>query len=535
MPIFVGTGDTSSRIRSNRVGFASHSANPGTASEGDVYFNSSDGGLRAYDGSAWSAVGAGGGTFSGIASGTLSNGQTVIIQSNGTVVGVSSTALPQGFGSAKEFDSSVPTEMSTAYDSTNNKIVIAYIDNGNSNYGTAVVGTVSGTSISFGTPVVFASTSVKYPSATFDSTNGKVVIAYEDDDASDHGKAVVGTVSGTSISFGSAVTFESAAVSYVGSTFDSTNGKVVIVYQDDANNEYGTAIVGTVSGTSISFGSPTVYESAEALENVATFDSTNGKVVVVYRDSGNSNYGTAVVGTVSGTSISFGTPVVYNNANSPTPSATFDSTNGKVVIAYKDYGTSQYGKAIVGTVSGTSISFGSEVQFEAAIVPQVSATFDSTNGKIVLAYKDYANPTQANAGTVIVGTVSGTSISFDTATVFNDASQTQNISAIYDSTNGKVVIAFREADGNTGQAIVFNVTSSSNLTSTNFLGFSDAAYSDGATAKVQIVGSIDDAQTGLTTGSLHYVQNDGTLSTSAGDPSVVAGIALTDTKILIRK
>ena len=29
-----------------------NSANPGTASEGDVYFNSSDGGLRAYDGSA---------------------------------------------------------------------------------------------------------------------------------------------------------------------------------------------------------------------------------------------------------------------------------------------------------------------------------------------------------------------------------------------------------------------------------------------------------------------------------------------------
>ena len=95
MPVFVGTGDTSSRIRSNRVGFASHSANPGTASEGDVYFNSSDGGLRAYDGSAWSAVGAGGGTFSGVASGTLSNGQTVIIQSDGTVTGVTTSQSQQ--------------------------------------------------------------------------------------------------------------------------------------------------------------------------------------------------------------------------------------------------------------------------------------------------------------------------------------------------------------------------------------------------------------------------------------------------------
>ena len=483
------------------------------------------------DGSSLSGVSP---SVSGIASGTLANGQTVILQTDGTVTGVSSTAVPQGFGSATEFESDTASEMSTAYDSTNGKVVIAYKDGGNSNYGTAIVGTVSGTSISFGTPVVFASTTVKYSSATFDSTNGKVVIAYEDDDASDHGKAVVGTVSGTSISFGSAVTFESAAVSYVGSTFDSTNGKVVIVYQDDANSEYGTAIVGTVSGTSISFGSPTVYESAEALENVATFDSTNGKVVVVYRDSGNSNYGTAVVGTVSGTSISFGTPVVFNSANSPSLSATFDSTNGKVVIAYRDYGSSQYGKAIVGTVSGTSISFGSEVQFNPGITNQNSLTFDSTNGKIVLAYRDYGNTDQVNAGTAIVGTVSGTSISFGSATVFNGASQTTDISAIYDSTNGKVVIAYREQDGNTGQAIVFNSTSSSNLTSSNFLGFSNAAYTDGQTATIQIAGAVDDAQSGLTTASVHYVQTDGTLSTSAGTPSVEAGLALSATEIAIK-
>ena len=31
---------------------------------------------------------------------------------------------------------------------------------------------------------------------------------------------------------------------------------------DAANNGYGTAIVGTVSGTSISFGSPVVFQSA---------------------------------------------------------------------------------------------------------------------------------------------------------------------------------------------------------------------------------------------------------------------------------
>ena len=71
MPIFVGSNSDDSRIRSNRVGFAVSTANPGSASEGDVYFNSSDSGLRAYDGSAWNAVGEGGGSLTAAASGTL--------------------------------------------------------------------------------------------------------------------------------------------------------------------------------------------------------------------------------------------------------------------------------------------------------------------------------------------------------------------------------------------------------------------------------------------------------------------------------
>ena len=89
----------------------------------------------------------------------------------------------------------------------------------------------------------------------------------------------------------------------ISATFDSSNNKVVIVYRDRGDSDYGKGIVGTVSGTSISFGSPTTFESASSRFISATFDSSNGKVVIAYRDVGNSNSGTSVVGTVSGTSI----------------------------------------------------------------------------------------------------------------------------------------------------------------------------------------------------------------------------------------
>ena len=111
--------------------------------------------------------------------------------------------------------------------------------------------------------------------------------------------------------------------------------KWLLLIEHNTNNNYGTAIVGTVSGTSISFGTPAKFESAETQWISTTFDSTNNKVVIAYQDRGNSHYGTAVVGTVSGTSISFGTPVVFESAQTQYVSATFDSTNGKVVIAYQ--------------------------------------------------------------------------------------------------------------------------------------------------------------------------------------------------------
>jgi hypothetical protein len=537
MPIFVGSNSDDSRIRSNRVGFAVSTANPGSASEGDVYFNSSDSGLRAYDGSAWSAVGAGGGTFSGIASGTLANGQTVILHSDGKVgiVTVSGSADPSA-GTPVVFESATLYYPSAAYDSANGKVVIAYRDGGNSSYGTAVVGTVSGTSISFGTPVVFKSSSITLVSAVYDSANDKVVLAYQDGASNYYGRAIVGTVSGTSISFGTEATIGGSAVNagWISAVYDSSNEKVVIAYMNNSNSNYGTAVVATVSGTSISFGTPVVFSSSNAANHLsAAYDSTNGKVVIAYRDMDNSNYGTAVVGTVSGTSISFGSASVFNSTDTRYCSAVYDSANDKVVIAYQKYDSDRYGTAIVGTVSGTSISFGAAVTFESANTTYVSAAYDSSKEKVVIAYSDNGN---SSYGTIIVGTVSGTSISFSTPIVFESA-LVRYIASTFDSTNGKVVTAYQDADNSSyGTAVVVSADNlTTNLTSSNFIGFSDAAYSDGATATIQIAGAVDDAQSGLTTGSLHYVQNDGTLSTTAGNPSVEAGTALSATKIKVKK
>jgi len=486
----------------------------------------------AYGDATWETPAPGAGVATATASGALANGDLVVVNADGTVSVVAGSSTPQAIGTAVVFESASSEYTSAVYDSNAQKVVIAYRDVGNSSYGTAIVGTVSGTSISFGTAVVFESANSGFISATYDANAQKVVIAYRDYGNSSYGTAIVGTVSGTSISFGTAVVFESATSTYMSATYDSNAQKVVIAYQDSGNSSYGTAIVGTVSGTSISFGTAVVFESGNSEYISATYDANAQKVVITYRDVGNSSYGTAIVGTVSGTSISFGTAVVFESASSSYISATYDSNAQKVVIAYRDVDNSNYGTAIVGTVSGTSISFGTAVVFKSASSSFISATYDSNTQKVVIAYRDSSN---SSYGTATVGTVSGTSISFGTAVVFESASSSY-ISATYDSNAQKVVIAYRDVDNsNYGTSVVFqNASFSTNLTATNYIGISDAIYSDTATATIQTVGSVDDAQSSLTAGTAYYVQIDGTLATTAATISVLAGTALSATKLIIK-
>jgi hypothetical protein len=439
-----------------------------------------------------------------VATGTLASGQAVALKTDGTVEAI--TGVAEGAGTPSVFEAASSTYISSTFDSVNNKVVIVY--SATSAAGYAVVGTVSGTSISFGTPVVFASGSpgIYWQNVVFDSNAQKVAIAYY---GNGPGYAIVGTVSGTSISFGSPAQFNNQYVSYISLAFDSTNNKVIIAYRDQNNSDYGTAIVATVSGTSISFGTKAIFNSAGTPWISAVYDSTNNKIVIAYQDyDGISDYGTAIVGTVSGTSISFGTAATYESDASYI-SAIFDSTNNKIVISYRAAASSNYGKSAVGTVSGTSISFGTPVVFQSASTYYTSAVYDPTNNKVVIAYRNVGG---SNYGTSVVGTVSGTSISFGAAAVFESATSNY-ISATYDSTNNKVVIAYQDS-GNSGYGtgIVFTVGSSNN---TDFIGITAEAISSAATGPVNVYGGINAAQTGLTIASDYYVQTDGSIAAGA--------------------
>ena len=430
--------------------------------------------------------------FLGIADAAISNAASGNITMKGGVV-TNSQLLPFAYtgslGSAAVYQSTATEYQGIAFDSSNNKIVVAYKDDSNQ-HGTCAVGTVSGTSISWGTPVVFAAASTSYVDVTFDSSNNKVVIVYSDVANSEYGTAIVGTVSGTSISFGSEVVFASAATVYIKAGFDSNANKVVVAYSDNGNSSYGTAIVGTVSGTSISFGTEVVVDSTGSLSAAFggfVFDSTNNKVVIPYSIAGGATYG--IVGTVSGTSISFGTRVAIGSVSGQNLSVAFDSNAGKVVINYRDANNSDYTGSVVGTVSGTSISFGTELVIE-EVHNLGATTFDSSDNKIIFFYKS------SSLGYYRIGTVSGTSISYGSA-VSLISNNLAYMAATFDSNQNTSVVVYK-----------------------------DTGNSNYGTAKgLQVSGSYPN----LVPNTTYYVQDDGTLSTTSS--SVTAGKAMSTNSI----
>ena len=469
-------------------------------------------------------------TFTATASGALANGDPVILNSDGTVTVVSGRT--SATGSTTTFESSAidndTFNLGSTYDSSNNRVVIVY--KGPSDYAYAVVGSVSGTTITFGTPVAITSANTYYIKATFDSSNNKVVVTYSDASSGYHGHAIVGTVSGTSISFGTAVEFKDATTAEQTITFDSNSNKVVIAYRR-SNVFY--AIVGTVSGTSISFGSEVTVLSSETQAHGSTFDTVNNKVVLVYRDQDDSGKGKAVVGTVSGTSISFGSATEFGDSGNyfdgMDTGTVFDSSAGKVVIVYRH--SNQVLHAVVGTVSGTSISFGTRVEIDSSVVASsIGASYDSGAQKIVVTYGDGGN---VNDLVLNVGTVSGTSISFSGVTQLDSANSSGGGASdnVYDVNAGTLVVAHRDgSDSNKGNAVATQV-GYTNLTSNNFVGISDAAYSDGATATIQISGAVDDAQSSLSAGSDYFVNNLGAIATTG---TVFAGKALSTTELAVK-
>jgi len=197
---------------------------------------------------------------------------------------------------------------------------------------------------------------IQSPSTFFDYTtnvisatslnNTTFVIAFQDSSNLNKGTAVIGTLSGSSVSYGSPYTWCTQTAGISIDTIDAE--RFVIIYRSDDGSNMGNAIIGKVSGTAISFGeSYTFHESCSDEFDVSTVNEK--RFVVAYQDTGNGNIGMAKVGTVFDTKVSFGLAYTINDA--ATTSISTSSVGGYTfVVAYED-GVDSMGKAVCGALT----------------------------------------------------------------------------------------------------------------------------------------------------------------------------------------
>jgi len=467
-----------------------------------------------------------------VASGTLANGDTICLNSDGTVSAITGSSAIEGVGTLTTFNSGITSYLDSVYDKANDKLVIAY-RGASPNYIYANVATISGSTITFGSQVaVSGSTGAVGVSLTYDENAEKVLFIYSQS-AGLTGR--VGTVSGTTLTFGTEATLHSGAIrtDTVTSGYDVTAQKHAVFYTPTSNT-YLEARVATISGTSVSAGSATTLLSSVSYNayypKCVTYDDTAQKLVVFYMDYSDSEKGKANVCSISGTTISFGTQAEWSSGTASEFQAAYSPTLNKHMVVWRESTNSSYGTSRIATVSGTTITFGDLYVFRNVHSWNNAIAWDNTGGKFIIA-------TRSNTylgGDILSATVSGGVPTFSDVIQFSTTNALYNI-LTYDPDQGKVIGVYRDDDDSYGKSYVWTTGFfSSNLTSTNFLGFSDAAYTNGQTATVQIIGAQDDAQAGLTAGLGYYVKANGDLSVTPDSVSVYAGLATSASNIIVK-
>ena len=281
--------------------------------------------------------------------------------------------------------------------------------------------------------------------------------------------------SGNEVINGTAVSLGSTTLNYVTGCYVGS-GKSVIIFQDEAGGYYGKpkSRVATTTGSSISLGTvDTVDTSSDADRGISiAYDTANSKVFALYGTNNNHKH-TMIVGTVSGTNVSWGTAATAESGSTPNagahqPHAVVwvggiggDTTN-RLVGAYED----QLGNSKVRlfSISGSTHTVHAMADFGGSNPNNISLAYVG-GGKIVAAWLDNSgnNPSlHIRPGTVTGG---GTNtiqwgVKTDINITMAATRDTCMTNVVYDQSSGKILVFYAQANNTKPRWIGGQLTSS---------------------------------------------------------------------------
>jgi hypothetical protein len=496
----------------------------------------------------WAAPPASAGTVTAVASGTLPNGATVIVNSDGTVsvpVASGSNSLTNVAASALNGTTAYAINanartVSACYNSRDDTIAFFYIGVTNS-YLYCIPGKIVGSTISWGTSTVvnsslsIASGSNYGISAAYDYQNNQFFCLFRQNYNGYGGYTYCKFNSNLSfLSYGSSenawansdpTIYPMGYSLIISPTLNGSYTQGLIIWKSNGSSQ--TFVNGvSCSNNTMSIGSQTfVINSNANYQMIPTFCDTPAKALIGYLHP--SGYPTVAVVSLNGTSATVNTAVQLStdNGNNYPIAVGYSPTQNKYFVGW---GTGSGVKGCVLTLSGTTPSAGTV----AAITGFSPGSGDylyncvsyATTGDLWFQVENYVQRI----------TISGTTFSVTGSPIyFNYASYPAYPgNMFFDSANNTLVMPSSSGGSPYYPQLSFAAAYSTTLTANNFIGFSSASYTNGQTATINTVGSSNSSQSGLTAGTGYYVTPSGSLSSSS--TANYAGVALSATKILVK-
>jgi len=476
----------------------------------------------------------------------------MIINSNGTTSQVTSTVVTadppvmEPVTSAYELQASSGQTQLLAVDTDNNKLFICWKHgSGDVTYGKIATINKDGT-LTLGTTATLVSGSGGGAGGTHACFvgSGKFMIIYRD--GSNNQYATVQMISynnDLSINVGTKSLVTSSGSGQVADTncgiiYDSSQDRVLMIYRQQGSGVlycYHGVVdqtnindpVPTISAGNYVNGGSTCYWRTDGT-NRGCYDPDTTQVVLAYIDTGTNYTKTQGLRWNGSNNYTFASPAtVDTGANQGGTSVVYDTDNNTLVYLFQE---NSYLFARAATVDTSGVfTFGTKVTVAGQYNTTHQTLASCNDGRLGVIYRDAGTSNYLATKTV---TISGTR----TLTVGSDVARLsvtgETNSVVYSAFNKKIYYAGMFGSPSQVNFFASNLEQS---TSAGYIGIANNSATNGQSVTVRTFGATNNNQVGLTTGSLYYIQKNGTIGVTEDTPSVTAGIALNATTLLISR
>ena len=206
-----------------------------------------------------------------------------------------------------------------------------------------------------------------------------------------------------------------------------------------------------------------ITTSSNTTSGCITYEEISGRHVYAYSDTGNSSYNTVVAGVWTNGAMAWGTPIVVasSGAGGSTGPA-ICAGNGAIYLIYKQGSYAKlYSRAA--TISGTTFTFGSAIDFSATGTAEhqvADISYDKASGYIMACYpyrpvsgpmNTFVRPLSASGTTLTAGSTE--------YLMYGGGAGSNRTNLIYDPDTSRTVIIYSDAsDGDKGKSRVLQPT-----------------------------------------------------------------------------